>query len=157
MKESKKEKGGVVQRLREAETQKAEAQRAFNVAMAKIAHGAIEKIDRSRKIVGPVLSLISRIDSFTRFSTAYVGATQEILPSSQKNLAQLVIDFAHLLVGTYKSIREDVKSNLEIENFEELFPERPTYFETPEQTIIIIVGLAEQLESLKAYLLRYLS
>jgi len=164
MKESDKEKKQVEKKLQEAEVQQAEIQRAFNVAMAKGTHGLIEMVERGRKR-GLIISLIDRIDSFCLMYAAYSDTLKnypdflskfQLTDSNQRDLIQSLTDFLHTFIDTYKSIRKDIKSNLEIKDLEELFPERPTYFETLNQGMQTTTGLVEQLAQFKAYLQRYL-
>lgn len=152
-------------RLHEAETQLAETQRAYSVAMAKMGHGLIEMIEKTRKR-DLVLSLIDRIDTFIYTSTAYLDGLKNLLAvpdkiqlgrlNRQHFIQSVLRDPTQPIVDTYKSIWKDIKDSLEIKDFEELFPERPTSFEAPYQAITMIVGLGEQLVQLKRYLRRYL-
>ena len=149
MKEKKK---GIEQRLQEAKIQEAEAQRALNVAVAKISHGFIEAVERVRK-TSLINSLLLRIFTFLNNSNAFSSSLREIQPTS--SVLYPWGDLLRPLIDTYKSIREDIKNSLEIKNFEELFPERTTYFKTLEQAIVVMNQLSEQLSQLMTYLLRF--
>ena len=149
MEESKKGDAGAEKRLQEAEKQQAEAKRALSVAMAKIAHASIEMVEKTRK--QPLIySLIGRIGLLLQNSSAYQDMLKEVQPTSPgwRDLVQSYVD-------NYKSIRKDIKISLEIKDFEELFPERPTYSETPTQAITIIGALVDQLSQLMMYLMRF--
>ena len=159
MEERKKGETPAQKRLEEAETQLAETKRAFSVAMAKIGHASIEMVEKTRK-QSLISSLMARIDFFGQTAKPYIDMLVDMMKIEAQMDVQLSSsdwrDWVQSLVDTYKSIRKDIKNNLEIKDFEELFPERHTYFETLSQTIPIITGLAEQLAQFKAYLQRYL-
>jgi len=143
---------GWSKRLREAEIQKVEAQRAFNVAIAKISHGLIEAAERARK-TSLINSLLFRILVFLQNSDISLSLFKGLQLTS--SIPYPWRDFVEPIIDTYKSIRNDIKDNLKIKDFEKLFPERPTYFETPSQAVTVISQLSEQLTQLMAYLLRF--
>ena len=158
MEERKKGETPAQKRLEEAETQLAETKRAFSVAMAKIGHASIEMVEKIRK-QSLISSLTARIDFFGHTAKPCIDLLAGVVKIEAQMDVQLSSslwrDWVQSLVDTYKSIRKDIKDNLKVDGFEELFPERPTYSETPTQATTVIGQLGEQLGQLKRYLGRY--
>ena len=114
----------------------------------KIGHASIEMVEKMRK-QSLISSLIGRIALFIQTSPVYQDTLKQVqlISPGWRDLVQPCVE-------TYKSIRKDIKNNLQIKDFEKLFPERPTYFETPDQARTVIGGLVEQLAQLMMYLIR---
>ena len=133
---------------------RAEAERALAVAKAKLAHEAIEEIEKRRK-TSSIYSLhgrmIAHIDAMG-LTTKSMLVTEEIEEEMREE------------IETYESIRFDFKEimGLSDEKLERLFPKIKSYSETRIQSeaqiraLTVVINIAKQERQMLAYSRRML-
>ena len=142
------------ERLKDVDRHRAEVERSKSVVESKLWHKLIEDIEVTRSSP-KIKSLLMRINTHIKNIMPIVSFLKDNsldknnITSSEFNLIFNVID-------TYKSIREDFKdvTEIKVDKFNLLFPERKIYFETSDQAFDVLIGIQEQEEQLATYLLR---
>ena len=135
------------QRHIEAEKMKAEAKRALAVAKAKLAHAAIEEIEKRRKM-SSIYSLHKRIIAHVEMMGRHTFYSTEGIEEETQNE-----------IETYESIRFDFKEIMRLsdEKLERLFPKIKSYFETRIQSeseiraLTVLINIAKQEKQMWAY------
>ena len=132
------------QRHTEAEKMKAEVERSLAVAKAKLAHIAIEEIEKQRKR-SSIYSLTERV--IVHFQTLLYVVRLESPFITEK------IKRAREEMKTYESIRSDFKEimGLSDEKLERLFPKINSYFETEIQAMTVLINMVTQERQMLAY------
>lgn len=143
-------------RIKEKEKELVEAKRREAVLLSKTLGQAIEEVDRRRK-TPEITSLRNRILTHLGFCQSTMeGITKIFKKFPEQPIDSVMLATAHNIIDTYKSIREDLKEVLKIDDdkLEKLFPERQTYFETNVQAHIVLFGIFEQENQMFDYLSR---
>jgi len=141
------------ERRKEAEKQRAEAERSLEVVRVKLVHGLIENIERLRK-ESSIRSLRERILFHSKIVTA-VNERLQILGEKELSFPE-EMESVREQMRTYESIRNDFKEimGLSDEKLESLFPKINSYFETRVQAMLILNSMMAQEGQMVAYSLR---
>lgn len=141
-------------RRKEARKLRAEAERSYEVVRAKLAHGAIEEVERLRKGAS-IRSLHERIIIHAKLmgiNIKSLGTSFQkkypFIPEEMENVREQM--------RTYESIRTDFKEvmGLSDERLKRLFPKISSYFETRLQAITVFINMLSQEAQMEAYSLR---
>lgn len=145
------------ERRKETEKLKAEAERSWEAAKAKLAHGAIEEVTKLRKR-SALLSIRNRIEVHQRAMNVLCDALKTYVPAGSTlpyEMGKLVRE----IMRTYESIRTDFKEvmGMDEEKLEKLFPKIDTYFERSDGAMTILLVIMQQENQMNAYSIRMTS
>ena len=142
-------------RLKEADKQRAERERALAVVAVKEAHKAIEEIEKDRK-KPRISSLKLRIKININGIIGIFSKLSEMTKVEKDPISFFLFakNLTEMFVRAHESIREDFRETMKIseDKLEKIFPKIDMIVDNMDQLIILLTSITNQEIQISAYL-----